>query len=250
MLPMKSPEKPEDQYSLLNLREQVDTRVGKPYPNETRILVWHYKHPLEKTIFDPLFSDKNRLKTHLIRLKTELYPSNPYSSPLVCASQVNYAKEAIMAEAKLAAVFANQENRFKFAVLFDIAHGMDLVVKSVVAAQDILRNPSDPILSSVVEDFAERYDLNPVEDVEVFLRVKQLVSHFAELLKKDNSGFLLIKEVVKSLKDYKSSRKRGLNIPISDNQIPELVVAGAELGAKLYKKLYPFISQTTPPKSS
>lgn len=237
---MTSPERfnPEDQDSLWNLRKQVDSRVGKPYPNETKIVVWHYKGPLEKALFDPLFSDKNRLRKHLAGLK-DLYPGSLYYRPLVCASQINYAKESVVAEAKLAVSFATQNDRFKFAFLFDIARGMELVASSVVAAEENLRDPSGAELSNAADYYVERFDLSPLENIESFLSLKQLFSRFAEFLKKDNSGLLLIKEVVKSLKDYKSSKKRGINIPIPDRQVPEFVVAGAELGEKLYKKLYP-----------
>lgn len=239
-LTMQSPERfnPDNQDNLWRLREQANNTLGKPHPVAARILTWQYKGPLEKTLFDPLFSDKNRLRKHLARLK-DLYSGSLYCRPLTCAYQVNYAKEAIMAEAKAAVSFAAQNDPFKFAVLFDIACGMGLVANSVYIAEGNLRDPSQTELSNVVDYHAERLDLNPVENAEVFLRSKQFFSRFAELLKKDNSGLLLIKEVVKSLKDLKSSKKRGINIPMSDHQVPELVVAGAELGEKLYKKLYP-----------
>lgn len=247
---MKSPERfnPENQDSLWNLRKQVDSKIGKPYPNETKILAWQYKVPLEKTLLDPLLSDKNRLKRHLMRLQTELYPNNPYSAPLTCAYQVNYAKEGIMAEATIAAI-ANQDNQLDFAILFDIAQGMELVAKSVVAAENNLRNPPETILSNVVDYWAERFDLNPVENVEVFLRSKRLFSHFAELFNKDNSGLLLVKEVAKLLKDSKYSKKKGVDIHLPPFFVREFVSTGADLGAKLYKKLYPLTDQTTPPKS-
>lgn len=249
---MKSPERfnPENQDSLWNLRRQVDSRVGKPYPNETKMVVWQYKGPLEKALFDPLFSDKNRLKRHLMKLQTELYPNNPYSAPLACASQVNYAKEGIMAEAKIATSSETQDDMFKFAFLFDIAYGMGLVANSVVAAEDNLRNPSEIELSKAADNFAERFDLNPVQNAEVFLRSRRLVSRFSELLKKDNSGLSLIEEVKKLLKDSKYSEKKGIEIHLPPFFVREFVSTGADLGEKLYKKLYPLTDQTTPPKSS
>lgn len=238
---MKSPEgfNPEDQGGLWNLREQVDSSVGKPYPNEAKVLVWQYKSPLEKALFDPLFSDKNRLKKHLARLKEQLYPRSLYYRPLVCASQINYAKEAIIAEAKLAIVSANQDNQFEFAVLFDIACGIELVVNSVVVAENTLRNPSETTSSKVVDYWVERFDLSPVENAEVFLKVRRLASHFAELLQRDNSGLSLIEEITRLLKNSKHSEKRGIDIPLSPFFVRNFVIAGADLGAKFYKKLYP-----------
>ena len=126
---------------------------------------------------------------------------------------------------------------------------MRLVVDSVVGTEENLRNPLGTELSNVVDYYAERFDLNPVENAEVFLRTKQLFFQFAKLLKQDNSGILLIEDVAKLLKDPKYSKERGIDIPLPPFLVREFVVAGAELGGKLYKKLYPLTSQTTPPKS-
>lgn len=239
---MRSPEgyNPEFQRGLFRLREQAADVLGEPHPAEGKEVVGYYKRSLEREIFDPLFPNKKRLKTHLARLKQELYADNPYSRPLVCASQINYAKEGVLAEAKAADFSTNQDRQIKFAVLFDIAHGMNLLADSVVGAEDRLRNPSaETMLSDVVDYHAERFGLNAVQNAKVFLGARQVLSHYAEFIERDHSGRTLIKEVTKLLKDSKS-RERVTSSPLMQPcQVREFVVAGAELGKKLYNRLYP-----------
>lgn len=168
-----------------------------------------------------------------------MYPTTPYFRPLICASQISYAKEGIMAEVKAAAVLANQDNQLRFAILFDIAYGMGLVVNSIVLAEDNLRNPSKTVFPEVVDYYAERFNIDHVENTEVFLRGQRVFSHYAELLRRDISGSLVIKEILRLLKDSKYSNKQGVDISLSPLLIRDFVIYGADLGAKLYKKLYP-----------
>lgn len=127
---MRSPERfnPESQDNLWELREEIDRKLGKPSPLEAKILVWRYNPILERTIFDPLFSNKNRLKKHLTKLN-EPYKDNPYSRLLACVSLIDYVKQAVLAQAESVLSETQddgQSRQLRFAVLLDTFYGMSL----------------------------------------------------------------------------------------------------------------------------
>lgn len=108
-------------------------------------------------------------------------------------------------------------------------------------AQMHIQNPLENPLSDVVDAAAERYDLRLSENAEVFLITRQLSSFFAQLLEKDPSGQSLMKDLIRFLKDPKYGKKAaGIDDMVLPYAVREFVVAGAEIGETLYKKLYPF----------
>lgn len=241
---MMSPERfnPEDQDSLWKLREKVDREVGKPSPLEAKMLVWQYKPILQKVIFDPLFSDKNRLKKYLTRLN-EPYKDNPYSPLLVCVSLVDYIKQSILTQAESVLPETQDDGQLRqlrFAVLLDTFYGMGLQTESAIIAQKHLQKPLENPLSDVVDTVTEHYNLPLGENAEVFLSARQLSSYFAQLLEKDPSGESLMRNVIRFLKDPKyAKRVAGIDDMVLPYTIRRFVVAGAEIGEELRKKLYP-----------
>lgn len=250
---MSSPERfnPEDQDRLWVLRKQVDAKVGKPSPSQIRQLVTMYRR---RTELHPLSFSSDlvvRLKEN-IRALTELYPNNPYLAASVCADQIDRGAQRIMHSVKDALTpHNNPETNLGFTIFFDIATGMELVAESVLVSQKILTDPSKSKsqLLKVIARVTEKFNVDPVTNIKMQLATERRYYRLAELLQGDISGFSPIEDVIRFLKDSEYSKRKGINIPVPYFLVREFVIAGAELGAERYKKLYPLISLTTPPKS-
>lgn len=209
--------------------------MGKPSIGLAKKLAREGKTYLTKTIVDPLLYDGSKLEKMFKRFNEVPY----FPRPLRCASQIKYEAENILNEAEDYAASGTQEGRIRFASLFDVVLGMNILADSVVAAEDVLGNVPETELSNVVDDYTEYHHLDAVRNVQIFLGLKQLYSHYAERLKKDPSGFLLIKDVTTSLKDPEYGKKKGIDIKVPNFLVREYVIVGTELAATIYKKVYP-----------
>jgi len=238
---MSSPERfnPENQDSLWDRRKQIDEQVGKPRPWEARIVAYQHKLFLKNLSFHSFFSDKNRLAKYLakeFKEFNEIFTDSPYSRFLICASLVDYAKHAVLTAVKDIPV---SETR-GFMVFFDTAHGMGLLAESAWIAEKQLRNPLGNPLSDIIDASAERFYLPASEFAQIFLNTRQFSSYLAQLLKKDPSGESLTEEIVRFLKNPKYlQRMTGIDDMIPSFTARGFVVAGAEAGKDLVKKMYP-----------
>lgn len=162
-----------------------------------------------------------------------------FSRPCICAVVIsNIADECFMPSPQMAITLLPRE----FIMGFDVSIGLHQIVAAVYDAEDRISGKIDDLLfqSGVTEE----------KDIANIYR-KNIVGSGAKLLMKDPTGFSLVDETVRGFKGEKDSPLKDYHEVLLKHlpAIPSFVIAGAELGAELYKKLYALCpSPKIPPK--
>lgn len=239
---MYSPEVPNPEsyplaVALLDFREDVHDDMGKPDGEVIASMLTQWEN-LNEAILKSLFSEPEEAKSNLSLFKRKIEKVEGHQSrPSLSASAIQAMTDSYVFMP--ATEQRHRNNMTEFATLFDTGYGINLVATGVIVAEKTIQGRANDTLLELLDNSIE--SLSPLEQVEIDLRFNQL----ANLLKKDPSGFLLVDSIVNLVKDPQTPRPE----PIPPFLVKEFVIAGAEFGAKLYKKLYPLTDQTTPPKS-
>lgn len=229
---MYSPEVPNPEnyplaVALLDFREDVHDDMGKPDGKVLASMLTQWEN-LHTAILKSLFSEPEETKSNLSLFKREIERvGGPPSRPFLSASAIKSMTDSYVFTP--AAEQRHRNNMTEFATLFDTGYGIDLVATGVIVAEETIRGKANDTLLELLDNRIE--SLPRLKQVEIDLRFNQL----ANLLKKDPSGFLLVDSIVNRVKDPQTSRP----VPIPPFLVKEFAIAGAEFGAKLYKKLYP-----------
>lgn len=154
-----------------------------------------------------------------------------FSRPHICGSAIVEITDLFLMSSLQMAI----TSPIMFALNFDVLIGLGKIGASVLEAEEGIRGTADDLLSQKISRFeTEDEDLT-------FIYRKEIVKSCATLLIKDPTGFLLVDETVRGIKGKKDSPLKDhavffKRLPVDQN----FAIAGAELGAELYKKLYPF----------
>lgn len=139
----------------------------------------------------------------------------------------------------LAFSFKASNNLEHFIVWFDLSYGAGMVTGTLIMAEFESKGLAGEVQTQAVKSSQEmmpfEVDTKDVED-EVSARIKRA----AELLNEDETGFTLIKEVVKSIKGEPNRFSQGT---VLTQQIPDFVIRGAEFAGAVYKLAYPIAEE-------
>lgn len=132
-----------------------------------------------------------------------------------------------------------------FMTHFDASKGFAQVGTIVCFAEEEIRGTASESLPQAIDKIGLRGEEAHV----VFVNKKKIGEIAAKLLMEDPTGFLLVDETVRGLKGEKDSSLKILHTFPDYPIIQSSVIAGAELGADLYKQLYALCPEPKiPPK--
>lgn len=127
----------------------------------------------------------------------------------------------------------------------DYAHGTFVTLSSIDIAETALSLGEQSSTETVnyVEESSGR-ELTSAEASDIYIASIRNQESAVKSLKEDPSTFKLIDEYVEEMKSYARNIREGVNPKgrmrrMHPYQVPEFVVAGAELGRDLYKLIYP-----------
>ncbi len=170
--------------------------------------------------------------TQMIRLTREgLEEQQQYipSRPFLCTQVLmNQLYRSLMDSAVDA---YNQGLPTAYAAYYDVAHGVKMAVTSIREGEAMLRGD--------MEDMVKR-GLSPDEPAvyqeDMYTIMMETAQTAERLLREDNTGFLVLDDLVEQMRDKDVRKGHGL---MHHMQTPELVLAGAEMAQRLYKAIYP-----------
>lgn len=214
---------------LLQLRQGFSNE-GKAFSPETRHDVIAV---LKESMEGCLPSDelgRNAMHT-LLRLSIEV---DALSRPAACATfLMEYPFDEILETTER----SFNDGRYDIFIPFhDGALGFSQAFARIAKAEDFLIDVSNSSFDRTLDTIPQELSLPLSEQVDIFLEIQREGQHCAGLLAKDPSGVGLLEDFVERLKNPDSSSIRAL---LGFSEVPEFVIAGAEVALDCYRKLFP-----------
>lgn len=173
----------------------------------------------------------NSLKEELLLIKKSMPKTGSVNQTVIYFVLMNYHNTSF----NLARLDYSRQNYHSFAFWLDITCGMGYL-NTISMGEDYLKGAADKILSDYIAEGSELLDIDISTGAESYLDLTQKSRNAALSLQKDPSGFLLIEEEIKKLKENPQEIA-------AKSQIPEFVIAGAEFAQKAYKQIYPIAKE-------
>lgn len=200
--------------------------------------------PWSSRILQSLESNPQRTRERL-RVLASRYPEEGFTVP----SQANLCARVVIGDIcfpkfQEAARHHNRKRYLSFITAYDVADGLRHAVSAVFVAERELAGSTDQDAVAAHQELASMSFPEPsiIEEAKGYLIYHQMARQFADLFQQDPTGQLLIAEKVRQIEQEASNpalaRERGEAGWIDPDQIPALMVFGAQLGKQVYEVLY------------
>lgn len=135
--------------------------------------------------------------------------------------------------------FMSSNSLAPFIVWFDLSYGAGMVTGTVATAELELKGGTQQIQREAVESSHGMmpFEVN-IDDVQA--EVSARIERSARLLEEDETGLTLVEEVIKSIKQEPNRLDQNTTLT---EQIPQLVIRGAEFAGHVYKSIYPIAEE-------
>ncbi len=130
-----------------------------------------------------------------------------------------------------------------FVTYYDYSEGMMEVVSAILGAINVIEGTEQEKIDEASIRWLQYRKVMPVGVIDIFnLTQQEEYRYFAKILKEDPTGLSVVSEIVRELKEelaFKVNNQEGFPYPrILSYQYPQLYVAGAEFGKRIYENLY------------
>lgn len=208
----------------------TEKRKEAEKPSQEQInLVMQKKWPSLKSDIMCIFGEESEILKYFRQCKSGMEKNvrKRMSRPLLCATILNrHLTDWSIDEARVADSKGNKE---KFIFLFDFAIGSQLVLTSIIRAEDELSDRGEDQRLQVSSYMNKTPNKPTSKMTKEYLYMKREDDGLLRLLLKDPSGFLLVDSLVK---------RAETDTALLDFCVKEYLLAGAETAGDLYKKFY------------
>jgi len=231
------------------LRQEVGRRLGIPPRRVIEGIMRDAFYPTERDLFDNVLT-QDLVRPQLVDLQRIEYTDKGLraSRPVLCADYIR--TWLFLNVEEFFEDYLQKGNRSLFALWFDVASGLAQVSSRVYLAEAGVAGQADEWVASAVattEEDVARLTPEGVQSPDLFgFQIGAYKEGMADaetaktLLIQDPTGFLLIDDSVKQIKGEFEKARKDAQKSRSLAQIDTFTIAGAEMAAKVYKKIYPW----------
>ncbi len=124
-----------------------------------------------------------------------------------------------------------------FVLWTDATDGIYSAMEPIGIVEKVTTGEYETSVSASINFEEELDDAGLPTSIERYLLMQQRAVRIAQLFKEDSSGFKVIEDRVRQLRENNHSNG---SIFVPEHQVPEFVLAGAETALRFYKAIYPF----------
>lgn len=124
-----------------------------------------------------------------------------------------------------------------FVFYFDVGYGLRMASRGIILAEEAISSGSDSVASTTLRDQVDIFekivgvDVPIDQQVERYLDTQLDVQRMVGILQKDPTGLALVDDCIRRVKSSMGNSFGFL--------VPEFVFAGANMGGKIYRAIYP-----------
>lgn len=222
----------------------------RPPDRQKRIALDHIFKPYAEEIIQAVRERGPLVRQQLAYLRKEVMDTgeNP-SRPQVCS---RYLLQGIVVPLQDTVFDTYREGGPEdFVFWHDVRFGVNYVLSRIVIAESSIRGDADRQAIEGIDSVQRKLGVSASlsRQTEAYLRMTSEATGAELLLRQDPSGFLLIEETLKQLRNPRSRTHDQKTI--MESLVPDYILAGAGFAQKAYRQIYPLsdTSTTENPKS-